>query len=73
MPWQVGRLTFYQINHIIFRERDEKGGIVKAVKEGLSYEELFRQTWRRRGMPEWRIDERWQDYLREASGPNATG
>ncbi len=56
---QIRKLTFYQISNVYFRARDDRGAIVRdPPKEApLSAEDRFRETWRKRGLPDWRITE----------------
>src|SRR5262249_45438312 len=67
-PREAGRLTLYQVNRILFAERDERGAVVVRPKGvSRSDEELFLRTGVRRLVPRWRAAELWREHLERAS------
>lgn len=77
-PWEVGRLTAYQVAHVYFAERDSRGQVVRKDAAGAggglkSDEERFREVWFRRGLPDWRIRQLWEARLRGADEGGTAG
>jgi hypothetical protein len=67
-PAEAGKLTLYQVNKVIFAERDDKGNVVVRPKSATSSdEEVFMRTGVRRLVPRWRARELWQEACRRAS------
>ena len=66
-PWEIARLTPYQVRAIYCHERDpQTGNLVLAQKQRpMSYKEQFYFIWRKRGLVEHRIDDKWQAYQAE--------
>ena len=66
MPWQVRRLTFWQIAKIIRHERTEKGELKlrEAAPEPEMERKAFAVAMRRRGLPDYQIEERWRAVCR---------
>jgi hypothetical protein len=71
-PWhltidEIKKLTPYRVRNHYFRERDEKGNL-KLRHPGAAaptYEEIFRQTWRGRGLSEAQVEAKWREYQAE--------
>jgi hypothetical protein len=61
---EIGGLTPYQVSEIYFHARDCAGNVIVPARRGSTYRELFFDVWRRRALPDWRIQEKWQE-LRE--------
>lgn len=58
---EIGRLTPYQVRRIYFGQRG------KAASEPTSYRDIFFAVWRRRGLLETRIEEKWRQRMTEGS------
>lgn len=66
-PEEVGRLTLYQIRHIIFRERDKEGMIHRdpSAEAPPDPREDFVADWMRRGLSRERALRKWREFLRD--------
>jgi hypothetical protein len=56
------------VGEIYFHARDRAGRLILPARRGQSYRELFGDVWRRRGLPDWRIDEKWQELQEKQRG-----
>lgn len=60
---QVGRLTLWQVNNLYFRPRDSRGRLRKPPgKPPESWEDTVKEIWRRAGLDEVRIRQKWRAY-----------
>ena len=63
-PWEVKHLTNQQIEDIVRHERDKAGRLVTHEAPPLDPRETFFAVWKHRGLPEWRIELKWQEHQR---------
>lgn len=50
-PWEVARLTDYQIQRIYFAPRDDRGQLLLSnPSRKISLDEAYVATWRRQGL-----------------------
>lgn len=70
---QIGKLTLWQVNHVYFHPRDREGKLVVVPSAGVPYEELFWDIWRARGLPDWRIEQKWQEHQRQEAAHGKPG
>jgi hypothetical protein len=71
---EIAEYDDYQLAWVIFRPRDKYGRLRRKkapkgrphpgrVHQAVSFEEMFRSVWRKRGDGEQRIEERWKEFL----------
>lgn len=68
MPWDVRKLTFHQLNHILFHETDKHGVLVPiydAKGDWQSDEERIREPWAKAGLSPDQCDLKWREYIEE--------
>ena len=72
-PWEIARLTDYQLRHVLFRRRDKHGRLIREEKPaaGMSEKEFFFDVWRDRGESDEQIEVRWREYLSENHAADA--
>jgi hypothetical protein len=62
---EIGNLTPYQVREIYCHARDRKTGRIEPEIKGPgapSYKEFFWRVWSRRGLPDYRIADKWKEY-----------
>ena len=58
-------MTPYQVGKILFYPRDKFGNIEHESGQEVTMEEIFFRRQRDFGLPEWRIRQRWQEWVKE--------
>jgi len=53
---EIAQLTDYQLLHIYFRPDKQP-----PAREGKPYQQIFYETWRRRGLNQEQIREKWKE------------
>ena len=66
-PWEIAKLTPYQVNRIYFHERTEHGGVAMQYADGDGWEsdeDGIKAGWRAKYLcTEAQIDQLWNEWL----------
>lgn len=68
MPWDVRKLTFHQLNHVLFHETDKHGVLVPIYDtktDWKSDEERLREGWMAAGLSPEQCETKWREYVEE--------
>jgi len=68
MPWDVRKLTFHQLNYILFHETDKHGVLVPIYdrkSDWQSDEERLREQWTGAGLSPEQCDLKWREFVEE--------